>query len=252
MMKTGGTRPERRAGFPAPDGPALSERLRAVASLVPPGARVADIGSGHGKLPRWLLDSSRAAHCIATERSRESGHRLATLAGAPGFDVRFGDGLAVLRPEDRVDVLIISGLGARSIIGILDDDRGPASSAGRIVLQPQTEAGRLRRWLVASGRTIVAERMARERGRFYTAIAATAGGGPSPTHPTLSTDELLEAGPCLVSSRNPLVRSYWQRDLVRLERILDRAPRATEHSRARRQAMLAAHVLSALERIAPD
>ncbi len=226
------------------DRPALSERLRAVASLVPPGTRVADIGTGHGNLPRWLLDSSRVAHCIATERTRESGPRLAS---APGLDVRFGDGLRVLRPEDRVDVLIISGLGARSIIGILDDDRGPAAGAGRIVLQPQTEAGRLRRWLVGNGRTIVAERMARERGRFYTAIAATAGGGPLPTHPTLSAEELLEAGPCLVASRNPLVRSYWRRHLERLERILDRAPRATQHSLARRRALLATHVLNALE-----
>jgi len=184
------------------------------------------------------------AHCIATERTRESGPRLAS---APGLDVRFGDGLRVLRPEDRVDVLIISGLGARSIIGILDDDRGPAAGAGRIVLQPQTEAGRLRRWLVGNGRTIVAERMARERGRFYTAIAATAGGGPLPTHPTLSAEELLEAGPCLVASRNPLVRSYWRRHLERLERILDRAPRATQHSLARRRALLATHVLNALE-----
>ena len=234
------------------DHPVLSERLRAVASLVPPGSRVADIGTGHGRLPHWLLAGSRITHCIATERTRESGSRLTTLALPPGLDVRFGDGLRVLRPEDRVDVLILSGLGARSIIGILDGDRGPASSIGRLVLQPQAEAGRLRRWLVGNGRTIVAERMARERGRFYLAIAAENGGAGLPPHPTLSTGELLEAGPCLVSSRDPLVRSYWRRNLVRLERILERAPGATEHSRARRQAVLATRVLGALEREGPD
>ncbi len=223
-----------------------------MASLVPPGSRVADIGTGHGRLPHWLLAGSHIAHCIATERTRESGSRLTTLAGTPGLDVRFGDGLRVLRPEDRLDVLILSGLGARSIIGILDDDRGPAWRTVRLVLQPQTEAGRLRRWLAGNGRTIVAEHMARERGRFYMAIAAKAGEARLPTHLTLSAEELLEAGPCLVSSRNPLVRSYWRRNLVRLERILERAPGATEHSRARGQAVLAARVLGALERTAPD
>ena len=223
-----------------------------MASLVPPGSRVADIGTGHGRLPHWLLAGSHIAHCIATEKTRENGSRLTTLAGTPGLDVRFGHGLRVLRPEDRVDVLILSGLGARSIIGILEDDRGPASRAGRLVLQPQTEAGRLRRWLVGNGRTIVAEQMARERGRFYMAIAAETGGTRLPPHPTLRAEELLEAGPILVWSRNPLVRSYWRRNLVRLERILERAPGATEHSRARRQAVFAARVLGALERTAPD
>jgi tRNA (adenine22-N1)-methyltransferase len=230
----------------------LSERLRAVASLVPPGSRVADIGTGHGKLPHWLLAGSHIAHCIATEKTRESGSCLTTLADTHGIDLRFGDGLRVLRPEDRVDVLVLSGLGARSIIDILDDDRGTAWEAGRLVLQPQTEAGRIRRWLVANGRTIVAERMARERGRFYLAIAAESGRARLPPHPTLSAEELLEAGPCLVSSRNPLVRSYWRRHLVRLERILERAPAATEQRRARRQALLAARVLGVLERADSD
>ena len=223
-----------------------------MASLVPSGSRVADIGAGHGRLPHWLLTGSHIAHCIATEKTRESGSRLSSLTGTPGLDIRFGDGLRVLRPEDRVEVLILSGLGARSIIGILDDARGPVSRAGRLVLQPQTEAGRLRRWLVGNGRTIVAEQIARERGRYYMAIAAEVGGTRSPPHPTLNAEDLLEAGPCLVSSRNPLVRSYWRRNLVRLERILERAPGAMGHSRARRQAVLAARVLGALDKTAAD
>ena len=109
-MKTSRTPAERR-----PHVPALSERLAAVASLVPPGTRVADIGTGHGNLPQWLLAGSYATQCIATEKSRDCGSRLASLSLTPGIDVRFGDGLQVLRAEDRVDVLVVSGLGARSM-----------------------------------------------------------------------------------------------------------------------------------------
>ena len=42
-------------------GPVSLER-----GFVPRGSRVADIGSGHGILPRLLLASGRASYCIAS------------------------------------------------------------------------------------------------------------------------------------------------------------------------------------------
>ena len=44
---------------PSSPGPSLPKRARllAAAELVPPGSRVADIGSGHGLLPRLLPES---------------------------------------------------------------------------------------------------------------------------------------------------------------------------------------------------
>ena len=45
----------------------MSARLEAVASMVPRDSRVADIGTDHAILPRRLLSSGRAAHCIASD-----------------------------------------------------------------------------------------------------------------------------------------------------------------------------------------
>ena len=39
----------------------ISKRLRLCAQLVPPGARVADIGTDHGYLGLYLLQNGRAA-----------------------------------------------------------------------------------------------------------------------------------------------------------------------------------------------
>ena len=62
-------------------------RLRTVAGLVPRAARVADIGTHHGLLPRILVDERCVEFCIATElRPRideaceEVGRDPATLA----------------------------------------------------------------------------------------------------------------------------------------------------------------------------
>lgn len=225
----------------------LSQRLRAVAALVPPASRVADIGTGHGLLPLWLLARSRVTHCIATEKTPETGPDLPRLPAFPELEVRFGDGLEALHAGDRLDVLILSGLGARTILRILEENPSAVSGVPRLVLQPQTEAGRLRRWLVEHGRPIVAEHMVLDRGRFYVAIAAGTGRARIPSHETLDAYELLEAGPCLVSSGNPLVRSYWRRTLSRLDRILERGRRSGGTARARRQRALAARVLEAID-----
>jgi len=152
------------------------DRLAAVAALIPPGSRVADIGTGHGRLPLYLCACGRSSHCIATEKSArllaDARRRSADHPGAPGVELRSGDGLAPLGPEDRLEVLVLAGMGARKIIRILDDERLARLAIRRLVVQPQSEPQRLRSWLLGNGFGIVAERSALDRGRRYTIIAA--------------------------------------------------------------------------------
>ncbi len=155
------------------DGPTLA-RLATLAALVPPGARVADIGTDAALLPRLLLGSGRAAFCVAIDSSAtaiRSARAVATDAG-PRLVVRLGFGFAAVDARDRIDVVVLSGLGARTILRILDDPRREALEPLRLVLQPQTEPGRVRRWLATHGFRIVDERTAAERGRSYVVMAA--------------------------------------------------------------------------------
>ena len=43
----------------------LQPRLQCIASLVPQGARLADVGTDHGYLPVWLLQHGRIESAIA-------------------------------------------------------------------------------------------------------------------------------------------------------------------------------------------
>jgi tRNA (adenine22-N1)-methyltransferase len=222
--------------------------LRAIARLVPEGAVVVDVGAGHGLLGAWLLARGRARACVATERDRRSGARLAALGDLPGLAVRFGDGLRALQDGDRPDVLVMAGLGARTMLRILESAGDRLSGLERLVLQPQTEIGRLRRWLIHRRLAIVAEGITLERGRFYVTVAAETRPAARPiSHPTLSFDDLMEVGPHLVRSGDPLVRAYWERTATRLDRVLDRAPAGRRGGRAGRRRALAGRVLAALE-----
>ena len=64
----------------------LSPRLAAVAGLVPPGARVIDVGTDHGMVPVWLVQTGRAEHVFASDLRAgplESAERLIILMVQP-------------------------------------------------------------------------------------------------------------------------------------------------------------------------
>lgn len=187
-----------------------SRRLEAVASMVPRGSRVADIGTDHALLPYLLLSSGRASHCIASDV------RSGWPEGASPSDrleLRAGSGLKVFKPEDAIDVVAISGMGGRSMRRILDDDYRHELGIRRAVVQPQKEAADVRRWCAENRYPIVAERIIFERRRYYVILAAELVSGEGwHEHPLLGIDDLVEAGPLLVRSSDPLVRSYWLKE----------------------------------------
>jgi tRNA (adenine22-N1)-methyltransferase len=220
----------------------LDGRLLAVAELIPEGSRVADVGSGHGLLPRHLLETGRASFCVATERNER---RLGSVARSPGLELRHGDGLAPLLPSDRLDVVAIAGLGGPSIARILGSRRRESLRVLRLVLQPQTGAADLRRWLAGNGLALVDERLALSAGRLYPVLAAEP--GPWRHHDTrLDPEDLLEAGPCLVLRRDPLLRPLWEREEERLVSILGRARPGGGRRAAEARLALARRVLAAL------
>ncbi|MGI8608789.1 MAG: tRNA (adenine(22)-N(1))-methyltransferase TrmK [Candidatus Dormibacteria bacterium] len=144
---------------------ALPARLQATLELVPHGiTSVADIGSGHGALAAAL--AGRGVHVVATERTSGSfaslRHDLCHLGYAGQIDLRLGDGLAALRPGE-VEVVVIAGLGGRSVMRILGR---AAWLPPRLVLQPMQDAHLLGAWLAARGWAFEERRMVQGR-RWY-------------------------------------------------------------------------------------
>ena len=219
----------------------VGRRLAAIAEQVPWGSRVVDIGSGHGLLPKILLSTGRASFCVATEPSSNGLRRVAPL---DGLDLRAGFGLGPLLCEDRLDVAVLAGLGARTIVNVLACARRQTLGLSRFVLQPQTEPAMLRRWLLGHGLAITRERLVVERGRRYLILSAEPQRSlRPPQHPRLNLDDLLEVGPHLVGSGDPEVRRDWAERVRHWRRIRNRAGNghpALEHRLAQGERVLAA------------
>ena len=134
----------------------LGARLRAVANFVE-GPTVADIGSDHGYLPAYLLQSGRAErmiivdkHAAPLERARQALER--TLKGRCEF--RLGDGLEAIY-EGELDCLSMCGFGALQMARILSAH--PQRVPALVVLQSQDDPQPLREWGPQAGFALQAE-----------------------------------------------------------------------------------------------
>lgn len=199
--------------------PPLPPRLASLADAIEPAARVADVGTDHGRLPLWLARSGRVTFCLATEkdeaRLRRAARPPADAPWARRLAYRAGDGLRAIRPADAVDTIVLAGLGGRTIVRLLGELPGARLAPRRLVLQPRTEEALVRGWLSAHGWALVRETLAAERGRLHTTLAAERGDDAGLyRHPELYRGDLLEAGPLLVRSRPDGLDRHWraQRD----------------------------------------
>ena len=156
----------------------LKNRLKTIESLVPIGARVADIGTDHGHLPISLVRGKIASEVIAcdiNEKPLKNAKENIEKTGTENIELRLGDGLAPIKP-DEVDCIVIAGMGGEVIAGILDSCPFIKDKSYTLLLQPMTSADLLRKYLCQNGFSIVSETAVAEGKRIYTVIKATFGG----------------------------------------------------------------------------
>ncbi len=158
--------------------PELSPRLRMVGELVPPGARLADVGTDHAYLPAALILEGKIPWAIAADlrrgpldRARATVREYA-LTGKIAF--RLCDGLAGIRP-DEADAVVIAGMGGETIAAILSAAPWVREKNMPLILQPMSSFPDLREWLDRNGFSIEEERLAREGDVLYTALLVRAG-----------------------------------------------------------------------------
>ena len=149
----------------------ISDRLLACAGFVAPGARVADIGCDHGYLSIHLLTNGIATSCIASDVNE--GPLASAMRNAKRFGVAhkiefyLSDGVQNI-PRD-FDTMVCAGMGADTMIHILESVPWLRDETYRLVLQCQSKTPMLRRYLSENGWRITREAVLRD-GRFLYTI----------------------------------------------------------------------------------
>lgn len=197
----------------------LSKRLQAVADLVTPGMRIADVGTDHAYIPIYLTQNGLVPSAIAMDINKGPLERADTHILEHGLDgkivTRLSDGLVNLKMEEA-DTMIAAGMGGGLVIHILNEDPAKTRSLKELVLQPQSELAKVRRYLEEHRFRIVAEDMVEEDGKYYPMMKLVHG------EEAPYSQEELYYGRLLLKKKNPVLYQFLQREHSLKKGIADR------------------------------
>ena len=193
----------------------LQPRLALLASRVPQGAVLADVGTDHGYIPVCLRQRGVIDRAIASDIGREPlehARRTAEEYGVGGIDLRLCAGLDAIAPEE-CDTVLIAGMGGETILGILEAAPWTHEGVHTLILQPQTKVDLLRCWLCGHGYRFLSETLVRDKEQLYVVFRVRAGTGQELSEADALTGLLLRS--------DPLSGEYLSQHLVSLTRASD-------------------------------
>lgn len=231
----------------------LSERLTRIASYVPRGSIVADIGTDHALLPIYLVLEGICPRAIACDLfpgpldSAKANVILYKLARS--IEIRQGDGLEPLQPGEA-DVIVISGMGGAKIKEILERSPTVLDEVSCLILQPQRGSGIVRKWLFDHNWVITDEDLVLEKDQFYEIIVAEQPTAQKPQY-EIDDDALFDIGPLLIEKKHPLLIPFLEDKLRTAKNVL----RSLRHARtpaAKEMKRVWLHKIEVMRRIIED
>lgn len=195
----------------------LSPRLLACCGFVSPGDRVADIGCDHGYLGIHLLQTGLARSVIATdvnEMPLQSAMRNAQKYGVRDkMTFYLSDGVRNI--PRNFDVMVCAGMGADTMVSILEAAPWLKAQQYRLILQCQSKTPMLRQYLSEHGWRITEETVLRD-GRFlYTVMEVIW----QPGYPRLTVGQWYFP-PALLENPAEELPEYFERIVFSLQRAI--------------------------------
>lgn len=199
--------------------------MKAVASMVTPGGVLADVGTDHGYVPISLVQRKKIQKAIAMDVNKgplqHAKEHIAEYQLEEYIETRLSDGVQKLEVGEA-DSILIAGMGGELVIHIISEGMEVCRSVKELILQPQSELGKVRKFLRENNFEIIDEDMVIEEGKYYPMMKVIPVDGIELWE--VLPEEVIPAcdmyGPFLLKNGNPSLRKYLVKQHKQLTKIL--------------------------------
>ena len=211
----------------------LSKRLQAVADLVSEGLVVADVGTDHGYIPIYLIETKKSPKAFAMDVNKgpllRAKEHIAEHGLETRIETRLSDGVRALQ-KGECDCVVVAGMGGALTIKIMEEGKDIFRNLKEFVLQPQSELQKVRAYLCENAYFIAEENMVLEDGKFYPMFRVI--NGQSEEYHAIE----LCYGKLLLEQKNAVLKTFLQKEKAVKELILSNLEQSFgEHIEARRK-----------------
>lgn len=205
----------------------ISERLKTVSDLIPQCNIFADIGTDHGYLAIHAIQRGLSKQVIACDIAKKPLQQAVTQINeynlGDSITTRLGPGLSPIK-KGEIDGAVIAGMGGSTMVCILEEDKEISKELGFLVLQPQNNSAKLRKWLMNNGFLIVAEELLEENNIIYQVIKAVPGVSENLNKLELSYGSLKNI------KDKPLLKKYLSQEIKKYEKIINQMNKSKNHA----------------------
>lgn len=192
----------------------ISKRLETIASMVPSGRVVFDVGSDHALLPCYLVENGISTKVYAGDNKKGPLESALKNISVHGFNDKIipvlSDGLNEARED--VEVVIIAGMGYHTAIDIIE--KSDVDKYDRFIVQINKNADLLREYISRHNYTIIDEKLVFD-GFYYEIIAFN-----TDYHKSYTSDE-ISYGPILLKEKSQTFVDYISYKINTLENIVE-------------------------------
>lgn len=205
----------------------LSKRLQVVANYVSYNAKLVDIGCDHGLLDIYLAKTRKNITIIASDINENAlSNAISNIKKYKLENIisyRISNGLDNILKEE-IDTIVISGMGAHTIVGILYKNMQKLKYVKDIIVQSNNNIDFLRYKITKLGYFIKDEKLVKDAGIIYTVICFTKGR-------KYYSKKKLYFGPVLLNNKDDLFKEKYTNELEKLKILYKLIPKNHYHHR---------------------
>lgn len=190
----------------------LSIRLKEISTFIPDNISLVDIGCDHALLDIYLYKNRKNIKIIATDINEnaleQAKKNIKKYKLEDYIETRISNGLNNI-DKNEIDTIVISGMGAHTIVGILYSNMNKLSNVSNIIVQSNNHIEFLRKKITLIGYYIDNEKLVKDNDIIYTIISFKKG------KKRYKRKELY-FGPYLLKENSSLFKEKNKKDLEKL------------------------------------